>query len=539
IVGNRVGTNATGQAALPNGGGPGIRVEGHSNVIGGTGSGSGNLISGNIGTGIWLLGDLNRVQGNTIGLDSSRSDPIGNRFAGIFIAEGADGALIGGTVAIVGNTIAATLRDSTGAGGSGILMHGSATSSIQSNLIGGLGPLGNDRHGIRVTRVGGLVPQQGVIGGVMAGNFILNNGIGADGGHGILVEEADTFFIVGNRIGTSVFGLTDAGNNGDGVRIVESSSIFVGGAVPGEANVIAYNEDNGIGAYDLDASAGLQNTHGNLFSRNVLWRNEGLGIDLTLGGAIADGPTANDDDDSDFGPNRLQNFPTLSPPVHAGGITTLSGELSAAPSRVYQIELYDNSACDPSGFGEARKFLGSLTVTADGLGEAPFSFQTSSFVTFPTALAFDDVTLDTSELSPCVDTAPSGGILGDRVWFDTDGDGLQALGEAGAEGIEVRLLNSAGTVVIDSTTTNADGNYRFVGVATGSYRIEVVAPTDTVLSPLNTGSDDTLDSDVDPTNGLSDVFSYLAGSVDLTLDAGLIGILFGDGFESGDTSRWK
>ncbi|MEM7352693.1 MAG: VCBS repeat-containing protein, partial [Acidobacteriota bacterium] len=46
IVGNRVGTNATGQAALPNGGGPGIRVEGHSNVIGGTGSGSGNLISG-------------------------------------------------------------------------------------------------------------------------------------------------------------------------------------------------------------------------------------------------------------------------------------------------------------------------------------------------------------------------------------------------------------------------------------------------------------------------------------------------------------
>lgn len=61
--------------------------------------------------------------------------------------------------------------------------------------------------------------------------------------------------------------------------------------------------------------------------------------------------------------------------------------------------------------------------------------------------------------------------VGDRVWYDQNGDGQQNGAENGLAGVTVRLL--AGATVASTTTTNATGVYRFTGVAPGTYTVEV------------------------------------------------------------------
>ncbi|MBW8873571.1 MAG: carboxypeptidase regulatory-like domain-containing protein [Acidobacteria bacterium] len=64
--------------------------------------------------------------------------------------------------------------------------------------------------------------------------------------------------------------------------------------------------------------------------------------------------------------------------------------------------------------------------------------------------------------------------IGDRVWKDTDGDGVQDSGEPGISGVTVHLLNSSNTVVA-TTTTDSNGNYTFSNVAAGNYTVKVVS----------------------------------------------------------------
>ncbi|MCP3981842.1 MAG: hypothetical protein GY716_21275, partial [bacterium] len=66
-------------------------------------------------------------------------------------------------------------------------------------------------------------------------------------------------------------------------------------------------------------------------------------------------------------------------------------------------------------------------------------------------------------------------VVGDYVWSDADGDGVQDPGESGIGGVTLDLIDSAGMVVA-TATTKADGSYLFTGVAPGSF---TVAVTDT------------------------------------------------------------
>ena len=74
------------------------------------------------------------------------------------------------------------------------------------------------------------------------------------------------------------------------------------------------------------------------------------------------------------------------------------------------------------------------------------------------------------------------GAIGDRVWVDADGDGLQDPGEPGLGGATVRLLTDdngdgiyggAGDNPAITTTTDAAGNYIFANLPAGSYSVEV------------------------------------------------------------------
>src|SRR5207244_12946087 len=72
----------------------------------------------------------------------------------------------------------------------------------------------------------------------------------------------------------------------------------------------------------------------------------------------------------------------------------------------------------------------------------------------------------------------------DLVWNDTNANGIQDVGEVGIGNVTVRLLDSTGTTVLATTTTNGGGMYSFTGLAAGSYRSEDLTPELLSLNPL-------------------------------------------------------
>ncbi len=77
------------------------------------------------------------------------------------------------------------------------------------------------------------------------------------------------------------------------------------------------------------------------------------------------------------------------------------------------------------------------------------------------------------------------GAIGDRVWIDADGDGVQDPGGVGLSGVTVALwYDSDGDGVIDvlyptngTKTTNATGNYVFDELPAGIYEVRITAGT--------------------------------------------------------------
>ncbi len=63
--------------------------------------------------------------------------------------------------------------------------------------------------------------------------------------------------------------------------------------------------------------------------------------------------------------------------------------------------------------------------------------------------------------------------LGNLVWLDVNNNGRADAGEPGAPGVTVRLIAANGTTVLSTTTTDANGNYRFTSLPPGDYIVEV------------------------------------------------------------------
>ncbi|WP_018684195.1 SdrD B-like domain-containing protein [Actinokineospora enzanensis] len=81
------------------------------------------------------------------------------------------------------------------------------------------------------------------------------------------------------------------------------------------------------------------------------------------------------------------------------------------------------------------------------------------------------------------------GLIGDLVWSDTNGNGLQDSGEPGVQGVTVILFNEAGTEVT-RTTTNTDGVYWFRNIEVGNYTVGIEPPTGKVLTKPGVAGDD-------------------------------------------------
>ncbi|WP_174548642.1 SdrD B-like domain-containing protein, partial [Azohydromonas lata] len=110
--------------------------------------------------------------------------------------------------------------------------------------------------------------------------------------------------------------------------------------------------------------------------------------------------------------------------------------------------------------------------------------------------------------------------LGDKVWLDANGNGVQDTGEAGVTGVTVKLMDATGSTVLATTTTTTGGAYAFNGLAPGDYRVQVVRPSGyQAFTRADQGTNDLADSDVDA-NGLSGVVHLSSGTANAGVDAG-------------------
>ena len=117
------------------------------------------------------------------------------------------------------------------------------------------------------------------------------------------------------------------------------------------------------------------------------------------------------------------------------------------------------------------------------------------------------------------------GDIGDRVWNDTNGDGIQNPAEVGFANVTVSLFRDDGSAqgeLLESVQTDANGNYLFADLDTSeTYFLTFVAPSGFAFTDSDQGTDETLDSDADIVTGQTAVFSINGGD-NLQFDVGLI-----------------
>lgn len=114
----------------------------------------------------------------------------------------------------------------------------------------------------------------------------------------------------------------------------------------------------------------------------------------------------------------------------------------------------------------------------------------------------------------------AGATVGDRVWLDVDGNGIQDEEEVGVPGVTVQLMDNTGQIV-EETTTGGDGLYGFADITPGRYTLQFIPPTEFSFTLPNIGTDANVDSDARQSDGRTSEFS-VTGKEDLTLDAGLV-----------------
>ncbi len=130
--------------------------------------------------------------------------------------------------------------------------------------------------------------------------------------------------------------------------------------------------------------------------------------------------------------------------------------------------------------------------------------------------------------------------IGNFVWEDTDMDGEQDPGEAGISGVVVELYDAAGSALLATATTDANGNYIFSndpnGTSTASHIYNIItlkAGMDYIVRfPATSGAlsltsvdatGNTLDSDANTTTGDASVSAAevpISGANNHTFDAG-------------------
>ncbi len=196
-----------------------------------------NLLSGNLGEGVYVLGNAAHVQSNLIGTDADGLGPLGNGFFGVDV--------LGADVRVTDNIVSANSSH-------GIVLTGATRAALLENTVGlnrlrMSAGLGNNGFGI----LAHLASNDNDIGTPLDGNYVADHAFAT----GILVtsEGGDDNQVRGNVVGLDAAG--NAAPNFNGIWVGNDSFLsegspngtIVGRLGVGEAgNVVAGNTTYGI-----------------------------------------------------------------------------------------------------------------------------------------------------------------------------------------------------------------------------------------------------------------------------------------------------
>jgi titin len=270
VQGNRIGTNPSGTAAVPNNN-SGVLIDfaKANNTLGGTAAGAGNLISGNRGDGVSDAGTNTVIAGNLIGTDLTGTKAVGNHTG---VTEFGAGSTIGGTDSAARNVIAGNTAVEVDVPRSGNVVEG--------NYIGtdvtGTKAVGSNAIGVSVSANGNTIGGTGA----GAGNLISGQADGVD-----LLPGTTGNLIQGNKIGTDVSGTQALGN----IRGIfdRGAGNTIGGTADGAGNLISGNLNNGA---ELNGGVRFQgNTVGTDVSGTAPLGNGGVGVAVSGGNNLIGG----------------------------------------------------------------------------------------------------------------------------------------------------------------------------------------------------------------------------------------------------------
>lgn len=401
VYGCFLGTDQTGTVAVPNI--DGMRINAFSNVtpdfsdnniIGGTGAGQRNVISGNSNAGIELIKNVNNtiIQNNYIGTDKTGTVALPNHGFGIGIfgsetplpVEHCVGTIIGGTNSNERNVISGNVSGDPSSPSIGIVLQLNCTDTIiQGNYIGvdvtGVNPLPND---VGILMVGAYTgdptsnaPIDGtIIGGTGSGaaNIISSNNEDAI----VLQNDVINSTIQNNFIGTDATATLNLGNGFSGVLIdgqagSPCTNNLIGGTGAGEGNVIVFN---GF-ASSSDSFGVLLNGDPttpdilNPILGNSIYDNANSGIRLMNNG------------------NDQQMLPVIlsGQLIEPASVIMVTAMAPAVPvSSDFRLEFFVNSA-NRNPITEGQTFIGALSpvpsgTMAIGTFAAPFSIVSGEWI---------------------------------------------------------------------------------------------------------------------------------------------------------------
>ncbi len=112
--------------------------------------------------------------------------------------------------------------------------------------------------------------------------------------------------------------------------------------------------------------------------------------------------------------------------------------------------------------------------------------------------------------------------IGNMVWHDKNGNGIQDPGEEGIKGIRIELYRSDNKSFVRAMESDVNGKYLFDNILPGKYYLKFLAPTEYSITKANINSD-LSDSDADGSNGPGTTATTIleSGEEDLSWDLGL------------------
>ncbi len=417
VLGNYIGTNAAGNAALANG--DGISVAYSLNTVGGTVSGAGNVISGNGRYGINVTATRTTMQGNYIGTDPTGTKAISNGFQGVCVTG--SNSTIGGTSSAARNIISGNSGDGVFIGTSGVAVQGNYIGTDVTGTKAIANSVGVEVSGANSTIGGTATSARNVISGNTSYGMLIDDLIS-----GVLVQ--------GNDIGTDVTGADNLGNGNYGISSAGANNT-IGGSVANAANIIVNNLKGGVYVASYNGNT------------------------IRLNSISANGPTSNGPGITLYNGNNNLAAPILASAAMSQDTLSVVGSFTPPTANVsYTLDFYANTSGDPEG----KAYIGSLTVTPTSTSSQSFTFTIVTWMVTETnplvTATLTDASGNTSRFSNGVKTSgtlPDGEYLVTSTGDDSSTGTLRdAINQANVAGSSITEIDFAIGAVGSAQTIN-------------------------------------------------------------------------------------